>query len=355
MTYRAGIIGTGGVAGMGIYDGSAEDIDDDPEPASHAGGYAACGDIDLVAVADIDEDALDRFGRAWDIPDERRYLGHEAMLDDEDLDVISVCTPSTLHRSHVEDVARLADPEVIWCEKPIACSVGDAESMVDTCDAAGVDLVVNHSWRFRRQSDAVKQAIDDGLVGEVQSVVCGSPMELLRVGTHVVDFAVYLLDGRAATVAGHVTGENQAAEHLTDEAIDDAAAGGFAVFQDGTFLTYDGTPRRDETRFFHRITGSDGRLVDAEDGWRYWAATDDGHEERDPPTGEFDDDHEQSFANAASHLVDLIEGRTENRSPGRQAVHTMEILVGFYASDMTGGRASVPLDRPLKDLTITSW
>lgn len=30
MTYRAGIIGTGGVAGMGIYDGSADDIGTDP-------------------------------------------------------------------------------------------------------------------------------------------------------------------------------------------------------------------------------------------------------------------------------------------------------------------------------------
>jgi predicted dehydrogenase len=355
MTYRAGIIGTGGVAGMGIYDGAAEDIDDDPEPASHAGGYAACEDIELVAVADVDEGALERFGRAWELPAAHRYLGHEAMLEAEDLDVVSVCTPSTLHRRHVEDAATLSGPDVVWCEKPIACSVGDAEAMVETCDDEDVELVVNHSWRFFRQNRAIKRAVDDGLVGEVRSVVCGSPMELLRVGTHVVDFAVYLLDARAATVAGHVTGANQAAEHLTDDDIDDAAAGGFAVLDDGTFLTYDGTTRRDEGRFHHRITGREGRLVDAEDGWRYWAATGDGHEERDPPTGEHEDDHEQSFANAARHAVDLIEGRAENRSPGRQAVHTMEILVGFYASDMTGGRASVPLDRPLKELTITSW
>lgn len=355
MTYRAGIVGTGGVAGMGIYDGSADDIGDDPEPASHAGGYAAAEDVELVAVADVDESALDRFGRAWDVPPERQFLGHEAMLEATDLDVVSVCTPSMLHREHVEDVATLGDPDVIWCEKPVACSVGDAEAMVETCDEAGVELLVNHSWRFRRQNQAVKAAIDDGVVGEVQSVVAGSPMELLRVGTHVVDFVVYLLDARAELVAGHVTGENQAAEHLTDRPVDDAAAGGFAVLDDGTFLTYDGTTRRSAGTFHHRVTGSDGRLVSAEDGWRHWVPTDDGHAERDPPTDGYDDDHERTFVNAAAHAVDLVEGTAENVSPGWQAAQTLEILVGFYASDHTGGRVSVPLKRPLKDLTVTSW
>jgi len=340
---------------MGIYDGEEEDIGGDPVDASHAGGYGAVDDVELVAVADIDEAALERFGVAWEIPEECRYTDHEAMLEFQDLDVLSVCTPSMLHRDHVEDAARFGDLEVVWCEKPIACSVSDAESMAETCDEEGVELVINHSQRFSRQNQAVKAAVDDGLVGEVRSVTCGSPMELLRVGTHVVDYVVYLLDGRAETVAGHVTGENQAAEHLTSDHVDDAGTGGFVVLDDGTFVTFDGTTRRDVSTFHYRINGTDGRLVSAEDGWRYWAVTDEGYEERDPPTGDHEDGHEQSFVNAVTHAVDLIEGRDENRSPGRQACHTLEILVGFYASDHTYGRVSVPLDRPLKDVTVTSW
>lgn len=355
MTYRAGIIGTGGVAGMGIYNGNEDDIDDDPEPASHAGGYHRVDDVELVAVADIDEDALDRFGRAWDIPESGRYLGHEAMLEDTDLDIVSVCTPSMLHREHVEDVATLGDPDVIWCEKPVACSVTDAHAMVETCDDEDVELVVNHSRRFLRQSQHVRDAIQDGLVGEVQSITSGSPMELLRVGTHVVDFSLYLLDARAELVAGHVTGANQAAEHLTDDHIDDAATGGFFTLDTGTFVTYDGTARRDTAMFHHRINGTEGRLVSAEDGWRYWDSSGGSHEEKEPPTGGYDDDHERTFVNAVSHHVDLIEGRGENISPGKEAAETLEVLVGFYVSHYTGGQVSVPLDRPLEDVTITSW
>jgi predicted dehydrogenase len=355
MAYQAAIIGTGGVAGMGIYNGDEEDIGADPVDASHAGGYAAVRDVELTAIADIDEAALDRFGSAWNVPEENRYTDHEVMLESEDLDIVSVCTPSMLHREHVEDAAQLGDPDVVWCEKPIACSVSDAESMVETCDEAGVELLINHSQRFTRQNQAVKAAVDDRLIGEVQSVTAGSPMALLRVGTHVVDYIVHLTDGRAVTVAGHVTGENQAAEHLTSDHIDDAGAGGFVVLNDGTFVTFDGTGQRDVSTFHYRINGTDGRLVSAEDGWRYWAATDDGHEERSPPTNGYEDDHEQSFVNAVTHAVDLIEGRVENCSPGWQACHTLEILVGFYVSDSTDGRVSVPLDRPLKDATVTSW
>ncbi|MFB6173893.1 MAG: gfo/Idh/MocA family oxidoreductase, partial [Halobacteriales archaeon] len=51
--YRAGIIGAGGIAGLGILGMHDEaDIGRKKFTASHAGGYAATDDIDLVAVAD---------------------------------------------------------------------------------------------------------------------------------------------------------------------------------------------------------------------------------------------------------------------------------------------------------------
>jgi predicted dehydrogenase len=59
MGYRAGIIGTGGIAGMGILGmHDTEIIGKEKVRASHAGGYDAAADIDLVAVADIDEEKL---------------------------------------------------------------------------------------------------------------------------------------------------------------------------------------------------------------------------------------------------------------------------------------------------------
>lgn len=106
MVYKAGIIGTGGIAGMGVFgmhDG--ESIGKAKIRASHAGGYNAARGIELVAVADVETEKLERFGESWQIPENKRYYGHEAMREAEDLDVISVCTPSFLHHRYVIDAA----------------------------------------------------------------------------------------------------------------------------------------------------------------------------------------------------------------------------------------------------------
>ncbi len=117
--------------------------------ASYAGGFEAQDEIELVTAADVDEEKLERFGTAWNIPAERRYVGHEAMLATEELDIVSVCTPSYLHHEHVIDAARSkADPDLIWCGKLIASRVSAAEEMTSACVENDIELLVNHSFRF---------------------------------------------------------------------------------------------------------------------------------------------------------------------------------------------------------------
>ena len=163
MSYRARIIGTSGIAGMGILGLHDEvQIGESKFEASHAGGYHANPDIDLVAVADVDEEKLRRFGDAWDIPNSGQYVGHEAMLESEGLDVVSVCTPTLYHHDHVLAAARsTADPAVIWCEKPIASSVTEASEMIDVCAETDTDLVINHSFRFVEKVQQLRDLLEE--------------------------------------------------------------------------------------------------------------------------------------------------------------------------------------------------
>ena len=93
MTYRAGIIGAGGIAGMGVLGFHDDAIGKEKIDSSHAGGIDATETIELVDIGDVDEEKLETFGEAWEIPPGGRYVGHEAMLAAEDLDVVSVCNP----------------------------------------------------------------------------------------------------------------------------------------------------------------------------------------------------------------------------------------------------------------------
>ncbi|SFG92298.1 Predicted dehydrogenase [Halopelagius inordinatus] len=365
MTYTAGIIGTGGIAGMGILGMHDEEaIGTEKIEASHAGGYAATEDVELVAVADVDEEKLDRFGTAWEISDDRRYVGHEAMLEAEELDVVSVCTPSFLHRDHVVDAARsAADPDVVWCEKPIASQVSDAEEMVSVCAETDTELVVNHSFRFTDKLRRLRElVVEEDVLGDVHSVSTQYRMELMRNSTHVLDTLVYLLDARADRVSGYVTGENEAVDSLdVDRDVDDSGGGGHVVMDDGTFVTVDCTVPREDSSMTLNFVGSEGKLyMNNDDGeWRYWSLEDGDHVETPLPgidgSWTWDDDYQRSFANAANHVQALLDGDAENRSPGEEATRSLEIIVAFYLSHYTGGTVSVPLERPLRDVTITSW
>ena len=109
------------------------------------------------------------------------------------------------------------------------------------------------------------------------------------------------------------------------------------------------------------LIGSNGKLyMNNDDGeWRYWRLDEGEHVESDLPGIEgawtWDDDYREAFPNAAAHVVDVLSGDAENRSTGEEATRSLEIIVAFYLSHYTGGQVSVPLDRPLRDVTITSW
>lgn len=366
MTYNAGIIGTGGIAGMGILGMHDEDkIGREKIRASHAGGYEQTDDIELIAIADINEEKLTRFGEAWDIPSDRRYADHNEMLSSEDLDVVSVCTPSYLHHQHTIDAATsTANPSVIWCEKPIASGVLDAEEMIEVCNDNQTELVVNHSFRFTDKLRDLRALIqDEDLLGEIISVSTQFRMELLRNSTHLLDTLVYLLDARAETVSGHITGENEAVESLdAGEQVDDSGGGGFVIMQDGTFVTIDCTVPRRYSSMNLQFIGTEGKLyLNNDDGeWRYWELTDDGnHVERGLPgidgAWTWEEDYRNSFSNAAEHIAELLDGEVANQSTGEEAKRSLEIIVAMYLSHYTGGQVTVPLERPLREVRITSW
>ena len=361
MTYRAGIIGTGGVAGMGLL--GTHEVGEEGVRASHAGGYDEAEGIELVAAADVDEEKLERFGEVWDVPEERRYLGHEAMLEAEDLDAVSIATPTFLHHDHVVDAVEVGDPGVVWCEKPIASSVTDAEEMVAACAEADAELVINHTLRFTEKVQRLRRLIQaEDLLGEVKSVNARFRMELMRNSTHLLDTLVYLLDSRAERVSGYITGENEAIESLgADAEVDDAGGGGTVITDDGVFATVDCTDPREVSSMQYDFVGTGGKLyLNNDDGeWRYWDLVDGEHVEEPLPGIEgawtWDDDYEDGFPNAARHVVDLLEGEAENRSTGEDATRSLEVIVAFYLSHYTGGWVDVPLARPMRDVTITSW
>jgi predicted dehydrogenase len=120
-------------------------------------------DVQIVAVADADEargrDAARRFGAVAFTRDWR------SLIDRDDLDLVMVHSENA---EHVEPVVAAAEAGLdVFCEKPIATSVADAERMVEAIDHAGVDGTAAFVSRFSQEATRAKAIVDSGVLGEI--------------------------------------------------------------------------------------------------------------------------------------------------------------------------------------------
>ena len=70
----------------------------------------------------------------------------EDILEDKLVEAVNIFLPTDLHRPFTERAA--AAGKHVFCEKPIAVTVEDAQAMVEACQKAGVTLMVGHVLRF---------------------------------------------------------------------------------------------------------------------------------------------------------------------------------------------------------------
>jgi UDP-N-acetyl-2-amino-2-deoxyglucuronate dehydrogenase len=116
----------------------------------------------LAAVCDIRQDRAKSFGEKYNVP---FYEDIHKLIKSEQIDVISVLTPSGLHAEHVLSVA--GHRKHILVEKPMALSLADADSMIRACDINGVKLFVVKQNRFNLPVMKLREAIVAGRFGKL--------------------------------------------------------------------------------------------------------------------------------------------------------------------------------------------
>ena len=108
-TVRVGIIGAGQIAQV------------------HLKNYAGIPEVEVVACADINPEALGRAAETHQIA--HTYGDYRELLRRDDIDAVDVCLHNNLHRPVT--VAVLEAGKHVYCEKPMAGSYADARLMLD--------------------------------------------------------------------------------------------------------------------------------------------------------------------------------------------------------------------------------
>lgn len=320
--YRVGIIGCGWMG------------------KSHAQAYAELDNVQMVAAADIHPKSLAELQEAHGIPG--AYADYHDMLAKEDLDIVSVCSWPGLHAPMTIAAVEAGVPGII-CEKPMARTLGEADAMIAAAEEHGSKLVIGHQGRFRKQTNAIRSLIQDGVIGRPEFLYIQQSGGLTNSSIHNVDYARYILgDPKVEWVMGSVerrTDRYERAQRIEDRA---QALIGFAGGARAVLESDIGDDRRVQPCI---VYGSHGSIFPSSSGIRL--LTSDGSKHIS-----FNEPNAQSLQ--AKELIEWIEGRREHRGHAQNGRQALEVLLAISASTYTRGIVNFPLeitDYPL-DLAI---
>ena len=120
----------------------------------------------LHAVCDKVESRADQLGQKFG---SNVYTSYEdLLLNEKELDVISVCTPNGLHAEH--SIIAFRHGFHVLCEKPMAITVYDCGEMIKEAEKANRRLFVVKQNRYNPPVQAIKKALDEGRLGKISNI-----------------------------------------------------------------------------------------------------------------------------------------------------------------------------------------
>lgn len=126
----------------------------------------------VVAVADINEKRRNRMGNVWKIPEDRRYGDYRDLIKAGEngrlADILIVTLPDSLHYDAA--MKGMEQGYDVLLEKPMAQSVKECLDLLAKQKETGRIVGVCHVLRYAPCFEAMKSAIDRGLIGEIMSI-----------------------------------------------------------------------------------------------------------------------------------------------------------------------------------------
>lgn len=150
---KIGIIGTGWIA------------------ESHVESYKRMKDVEIVALADLIEGKAERFAERYGLPLARCYRSGHEMLENEELDAVSVCTYNSTHAECTIDA--FEHGVHVLLEKPMCVTLDEAVEIVRAEKKSGKILSIGFQPRFDPNMQMIKRIVQSGALGEVYYIQTG--------------------------------------------------------------------------------------------------------------------------------------------------------------------------------------
>lgn len=143
MSLKFGVVGAGGIAGLHLQ--SLKEIEA----------------VEIVAVADVDTNILATRKQEFGIQD--TFENYDDLFKVSGLDAVLICLPTYLHCDAVTKAAQRGLD--IFCEKPMAMTLQEADQMMEVCEKSGVKLMIGFVRRFCPEWGKFKEVVEQGVLG----------------------------------------------------------------------------------------------------------------------------------------------------------------------------------------------
>lgn len=150
---KVGIIGTGWIAG------------------AHALELKKMKDVEITCLADLIPGKAEEFAKQWELEGVKCYLSHKDLLDNEELDAVSVCTYNTTHAECT--IYALEKGVHVLCEKPMSVTLEEAIKMHETAKKTGKILSIGFQPRMDPNMKKVKEIVQSGILGQIYYIQTG--------------------------------------------------------------------------------------------------------------------------------------------------------------------------------------
>jgi myo-inositol 2-dehydrogenase/D-chiro-inositol 1-dehydrogenase len=123
-------------------------------------------EAEVVAVASPTPGNAERLAHKYGIPNV--YTDYRLMLEQDDIEMVTITAPNYLHCQMTVDIARKGKHVV--CEKPLCMTLEEADEMIDVCKRQGVLLMYAEELFFTPKYIKAKEIADQGAFGKVYLV-----------------------------------------------------------------------------------------------------------------------------------------------------------------------------------------
>lgn len=348
-TYGFGVVGVGFIGGV------------------HGEAIQGLPNAKLVACCDTRESAAkafaEKFGCAW-------YTDLNEMLRRDDLDVISIATPSGLHMEPAVAAAQAGKHAII--EKPLDITLDRIDRILEAHDKAGTTVGGIFNGRFYPTAQLFKKAVDQGRFGRMTFGMAYGPWwrtqkyydeggwkgtikldgggAYMNQGIHTIDMLQWLMGDVASVMA-----KTSILAHKNIEVEDTGAA--VVRFKSGALGVMACTTSMYPGHFrIIEVAGDKGTVAMADTKFFFWQFAEETAEDEeirknylsfpgvgigasDPAAGVTGKLHEPNFA-------DFLQAIDDGRPPlvdGPESRRSVETILAIYRSAQTGKTVELPL------------